>query len=257
MDKDELIQRYSEGERDFSGVDLPQAKLSQADLPEINLSGANLQGVDLKEANLQDADLSWANLQDADLSGALLLNADLSYAKLKNANLCGANLENAFLASANLREADLSEANMQDADLTDAILGGAILPESLDEDQLVMAIVLDTSAGESYEDAMKAWVDETFMSEGLPGFESGFEMGIDDLGAYLEQYGLDPYEPDGKQIIMHFINHAVDGWYGDFYRFANCSQCGKQFQPNYDLDYAYQILAGYKMLCPSCNSLNQ
>jgi hypothetical protein len=250
MDKDELIQQYIEGERDFSGIDLPQAKLSQADLAEINLSGANLPGVDLKGANLQDADLSWAELQDADLRGASLINADLSYAKLRNANLSGANLENAYLVSANLREADLSKANLQDADLTDAILGGAILPESIDEDQLVMAMMLDTSAGESYEDAMKAWVDETFMNEALPGFE----MGIDDLGAYLEQYGFDPYEPDGKQIILHFIKHAVDGWYGDFNRFASCSSCGKQFQPNYDLDYAYQVLAGYKMLCPSCNS---
>lgn len=256
MDKDDFLQRYSEGERDFSGVDLPQAKLSQADLPGINLSGANLHGVDLKEADLQDSDLSWANLQNANLSGASLFNADLSYAKLINANLCGANLENAYLASANLREADLSESNLQDADLTDAILGGAILPESLDEDQLVMSIVLETSAGESYQDAMKAWVDETFMSEGLPGFESGFEMGIDDLGAYLIQYGFDPFELDGKQIILHFINHAVDGWYGDFCRFANCSKCGKQFQPNYGLDYAYQVLAGYRMLCPSCNSIN-
>lgn len=252
MDQDELIQQYNDGERDFSGVDLPQAKLSQADLPEINLSGANLQGADLKRANLQDADLSWAELHDADLSSASLINTDLSYAKLRNANLSGANLENAYLVSANLREADLSNSSLQDADLTDSILGGAILPESLDEDQLVMAIMLNTSAGESYEDAMKSWVDETFMNEGL----QGFEMGIDDLGAYLDQYGFDPYEPDGKQIILHFIKHAIDGWYGDFYRFASCSACGKQFQPNYDLDYVYQVLAGYKMLCPSCNSLN-
>ena len=256
MDANELIQRYLDGERDFSGVDLPKAKLSQADLREINLGSANLQGADLKGANLQDADLSWAKLQEADLRGALLTNADMSYANLRKANLFGADLENANLDSANLREADLSGTNMQGADLTDAILGGAILPESLDEDQLAMAIMLETSAGESYEEAMKSWVDETFMSEGLPSFEGGFEMGIDDLGAYLEQYGFSADDADGQRIIQHFIEHAVDGWYGDFYRFANCSKCGKQFQPNYHLEYAFQVLAGYKMVCPSCNPHN-
>ncbi len=89
---------------------------------------------------------------------------------------------------------------------TCAILGEAILPELLDEDTLAGAVILEISPGQTYVEAMSDWVDWTFMNEGLPSFEGGFEMGLDDLGAYLQTYGIDPYDEEGRSVIAHFID---------------------------------------------------
>lgn len=70
MDRQELINLYAAGNRDFSGV---------------YLSGVNLRGIDLSRA-----DLSRANLSNADLSGATLYRVDLYEADLSAANLDGA-----------------------------------------------------------------------------------------------------------------------------------------------------------------------
>lgn len=87
-----LVNKYTEGKRDFSeanlgnadlqGFDLKGCDFSYADLSEANLNGANLRGCDLSFANL-----SQANLQNADLRGALLFSADLRQANLKGAKL--------------------------------------------------------------------------------------------------------------------------------------------------------------------------
>ncbi len=151
----------------------------------------------------------------------------------------------------------MSESDIRDADFLDAIIGGAILPGTISKDQLSMARILEITPGESYVDAMTLWVDTTFMFEGLPGFDGGLEMGLDDLAAYLERYGIDPYDDEGKAVITHFLDHALNEWYGDFYQFNNCSICGKQFQPKYDLEYAYQVLDGYHVLCPACQEKKQ
>ncbi len=45
MDAEELLSRYTAGERDFSGVDLSGADLEDADLSGINLNDADLSGV--------------------------------------------------------------------------------------------------------------------------------------------------------------------------------------------------------------------
>ena len=47
-----LLERYTAGERDFSGADLHEANLRGADLHEANLRGADLRGADLREADL-------------------------------------------------------------------------------------------------------------------------------------------------------------------------------------------------------------
>ena len=66
-----LVEKYTEGKRDFSRAELGNA----------NLQGVNLKGADLSQANLSDADLRGAllisaNLRDADLRGAHLEKAD-------------------------------------------------------------------------------------------------------------------------------------------------------------------------------------
>jgi len=143
---EEFLQRYEEGERDFTGVNLAgvnlsgktlesnvslsQANLSNANLAnakliQVNLIGANLQGANLNSTNLQSADLiganlSGANLTKATLSHARLIQANLSQAKLSEANLNSANLTTANLSRANLTQASLNSANLTGADLSQA-----------------------------------------------------------------------------------------------------------------------------------------
>ena len=271
MNAQEIINRYKDGERDFNGIEIPSANLQDADLSGICLSGAKLPGANLRSARLAGADLSYTDLQGAEMGGVYMKGADLTGANLRGANISAADMEGTKLAYANLRDtliaesylfgADLRGANLRDAemwgsdlseaDLEDAIMGGAILPDFVSEEQLAMAKTLLISPGQSYAEAMMDWVDETFMNDGLPGFDEGYEMGLDDLVYYLEQYGLDPYGQCGQRVIAHFTEHAVDNWYGDFYRFNYCSKCHEQFRPDYDLDYANQVLRD-KVLCPDC-----
>jgi stress response protein SCP2 len=60
---EEFLQRYNQGERDFTGVNLAGVNLSGKSLSHVNLSSANLSGAELSEANLSVANLSEANLQ--------------------------------------------------------------------------------------------------------------------------------------------------------------------------------------------------
>lgn len=118
MKANELIERYNAGERNFAGIDLRFANLSQADLSGADLSRANLQG-----ANLQQATLSWVRLYGADLDGA-----NLTDASLYRANLQRAKLNNAKLKRADLRAADLIDAELVGADFSEADLWGVNLP---------------------------------------------------------------------------------------------------------------------------------
>jgi uncharacterized protein YjbI with pentapeptide repeats len=114
LSADELQQNYTQGRRDFRGVNLSDQILSRVDLG----------GADLSEAKLHKTVLERANLTRVNLSGA-----DLSEANLRRADLIWANLRKANLRGANLRGADLSGANLSGADLKGADLGGAILPD--------------------------------------------------------------------------------------------------------------------------------
>ena len=64
MTRDELLKKYNEGRRDFSGADLRNAILSHAYLRNANLSGANLSYADLSNANLYNAYFSGSKIND-------------------------------------------------------------------------------------------------------------------------------------------------------------------------------------------------
>lgn len=157
METEELLEKYADGVRDFTAVNLCEANLSRVNLSEANLShanlsianlgGANLTGANLSHAKLNvaklnGANLSGANLNGADLNVANLIRADLSDAtliqaaliraelirvELSRANLSEANLNGASLREAKLRQANLAGANLSEADLTNASLKAANL----------------------------------------------------------------------------------------------------------------------------------
>lgn len=142
LEREQLIQRYMAGERDFQGLDLIQANLSGVNLSGADLSRTQLMLANLGEVVLEDSRLMGANLTGADaiggyfrrsqMIGAILIGTDLSEADLMAANLVGANLGGANLTGANLQNANLSEAvligaNLQDCNLEGASLWGANL----------------------------------------------------------------------------------------------------------------------------------
>ena len=130
---DELLTRYTNGDRSFQ-----RASLRGADLQGVVVPHALLSGAVLEFASLQHADLSFCWFRGANLSHANLLNANLRHAdfesgtplnktRLDGANLRGANLEDAILTSASLKSANLEGARLVAASLRKACLQGANL----------------------------------------------------------------------------------------------------------------------------------
>lgn len=80
MNREDLLKRYSAGERDFSCVNLRHSDLRGVDLRGAELRHANFSGADLRGANLSDANLRHSDLRGADLRGADLSGANIDYA---------------------------------------------------------------------------------------------------------------------------------------------------------------------------------
>jgi len=137
MDGEELLKKYANGERDFTGIvlcevnlnraNLPQANFSRAILSLTNLSGANMSEVDLSQAKLNVARLSSTNLAGAKLNGAILNVANMIRADLSNAELIDATLIRTELIRADMSYANLKGANLTEADLREATLQQALL----------------------------------------------------------------------------------------------------------------------------------
>jgi uncharacterized protein YjbI with pentapeptide repeats len=127
-----LLDKYAQGERDFShaklnecvlsGTRLPNIILREADLNIANLSNANLSQSDLQAAVLNVSRLSGANLSQANLQAAQMNVANLIQAILVGANLTGASLIRAELLRADLSNTNLTQANLQEADLREVRL---------------------------------------------------------------------------------------------------------------------------------------
>jgi hypothetical protein len=78
MNRDEFIQEYKEGRRNFREAYLHGVSLYGADLRGVSLYGSDLSEADLRE-DLSGACLSGANLRDANLRGAYLRGAILDH----------------------------------------------------------------------------------------------------------------------------------------------------------------------------------
>jgi hypothetical protein len=128
ISKQALIERYSQGDRDFVGVslrdcldlvgiDLRQADLSRSDLAGTCLAKARLDGAVLHLADMRNAQLYEASLQNADLRQANLAGANLLLTVLEGADLTGAEVSDASLASAySLEGARMPDGSMYDGD---------------------------------------------------------------------------------------------------------------------------------------------
>ena len=127
---EEILEKYSAGKRDFSGLNLFEANLSGINLSGANLTGVNLSVANLSGANLTNANLTRAKLNIAKLNGAHLEGSNLNEADLNVANLVLVDLKRARMIGAKLIRAELIRANLSEADLTGANLNGATLTEA-------------------------------------------------------------------------------------------------------------------------------
>jgi MinD-like ATPase involved in chromosome partitioning or flagellar assembly len=88
------------GQKDFDGIKLPGANLSELNLDHASFRSAVLKSAafrktDLRTCDLSGADLNGADLTDANLSGCSLRNTDLTQADLTRTDLRGADLTGA------------------------------------------------------------------------------------------------------------------------------------------------------------------
>ena len=100
----ELIKRYNDGDRDFSGADLIGSDLSGAKLTWATLTGANLRG-----ASFSGSDLTGATLTGATLTGSTLIWTNFSGSYLSWATLIRANLIEATLTGSTLIGAEIKD----------------------------------------------------------------------------------------------------------------------------------------------------
>jgi len=106
-----------------------------------------------------------------------------------------------------------------------------------------------TKSPETFEDKLIEYIDGTLMFDGYPGFQEGVFIVI----KILEEHNVDPLSDQGKKILQVYIDHALDELYGDFYRFAKCVRCCKEFRPTYTIDYINHILND-TIRCPECQA---
>ena len=110
---------------------------------------------------------------------------------------------------------NLTDSLMTNTNLDDAIVGGAALPPTVDENRLAKAKNLAISSRPDLRRCHEGVGQFTFMEDGLPGFDEGFEMGLDDLSNMLKWSGVSILMIRRIGVIQHYINHAVNGWYSD------------------------------------------
>ncbi|MBD1885326.1 pentapeptide repeat-containing protein [Microcoleus vaginatus] len=189
---EDFLQRYNQGERDFTGVNLAGVNLSGKSLSQVNLSSANLSGAELSEANLSSANLSEANLCHANIHTANLSFANLGQAKFINANLSEVNLQGANLSEANLSGVNLSsvhlfsKTNFSRANLSKANLTGLNLRESkLMKADLSNANLSDTNL--LMANLEGANLEGSKLQQALYNAQTVFPRGFDPVkaGAYL------------------------------------------------------------------------
>lgn len=124
MNREELIEKYAAGERDFSNLDLRNPDLAGVDLTNIKpVYGDYAKGINLSDICLEGIDLSRSILYGARLDNAKLSNANLCSmfarrATFDKVNLIGANLSLADCKQSDFRMANLSNANLSQADLS-------------------------------------------------------------------------------------------------------------------------------------------
>ena len=108
---EELLIRYDNGERDFSGVDLVFSDEAFFYYSEIELKGIILKDIILRGAVLREVDMTQVDLSGADLGGIFMEECNLCKATIREANLRGACLSGCCFDGADLQGSNLHHIN--------------------------------------------------------------------------------------------------------------------------------------------------
>jgi hypothetical protein len=99
---EELLRRYSEGERFFPEADIPEdsslrdAVLRGAIFKDAWLSCVDLRGADLRECRFEGGNAKCSDFRDADLRGAVFIGTHVEATVWDGANVEGADFTEAF-----------------------------------------------------------------------------------------------------------------------------------------------------------------
>jgi uncharacterized protein YjbI with pentapeptide repeats len=111
----ELLQRYANGERDFTEAELDDVVY---DLRNVTLEGADFSRsfivADFQGANLKDAKFVSANVKTCDFRGANLQGANFACAALESTQWEGANLQDANFEGASVMSYQLKAGEKPD-----------------------------------------------------------------------------------------------------------------------------------------------
>ena len=108
---EELLVRYDNGERDFSGIDLVLSSEAFFCYTGIELRNIVLRDILLRGAVLKEVDMREIDLSGADLGGIFMENCNLHKATIQDANLRGACLQECTFNDVDLRGSNLDYIN--------------------------------------------------------------------------------------------------------------------------------------------------
>ena len=140
----EFVTKYLEGERNFSGISLPNgsnlephiqklnsahnsenriilqhAQLIGLQAPRIEFPHADFRGADLNKSNFLHSDFKYSDFRDTNLQ-----NINFEQARLEDSYFLNANLDSANFIEAYLKEVDFRNANLQNVNFNQAHIRG-------------------------------------------------------------------------------------------------------------------------------------
>lgn len=116
----DVIKRFQNEERDFSGIRLVVGNFDNLDLEGISFKNSILIGPTFRHANLKDADFSDAKLEFCSFFHATLINATFQNARIEATGFGEANLENTNFDNTELYWTPFMESNYSAAKLKNA-----------------------------------------------------------------------------------------------------------------------------------------
>ncbi len=122
LTREEMLELYEKGERDFHDRQLDGIDLSGCSLQQINLSGSTLVGASLIGTNLNGSNLSRVDFSNSIMSRASLVECDFSWTKLSGVDLSGTDMHGSKARAAVFSNALMIRTKLNDADCLGAIM---------------------------------------------------------------------------------------------------------------------------------------
>ena len=193
---DELLTRYAEGERYFSGAHLPGANFAMQSLIDVNLSDSQLEGCDFTLAHLYGANFSHSQLSRANFNSANISSVNLDGARLKWTTFYNATINSVSLDASELDGTTFSHAKIGNTDLSKAIVVTvlpspmcSVAPDTLEATKIGLADVSDVQKRDACESLL---ISMGLEQENLPWRKSeGLTLFFENSATALDRFVID------------------------------------------------------------------